>query len=109
MALTSWEASKRDFLDDILNKFGKRDKLGWRKSSKDDKEEEGKKKENKEDNNEEEEEARKQVSLKRMRGETALKSKRMRNNAGNAFRQEITVINIEDEKGFHNISFTRSC
>ena len=100
MALTSWEASKRDFLDDVLNKFGKGDKLGWRKSSKDDKEEDGKEKESKgedkEDNpKEEEEETRKQVGLKRIRGETSLKRKRMRNNAGNAFRQEITVKNIE--------------
>ena len=76
------EASRRDSLDNILNKFGKGDKSERRKGSVDDKEDKKK---------EEEEGGRNRGSLKRIRGETAFKSKRMRTNAGNSFRRDITV------------------
>ena len=81
-ALRSCEASRRNSLDNILNKFGKRDRSERRKGSEDDKEDKKK---------EEEEGRRNRGSLKRIRGETAFKSKRMRTNAGNSFRQDITV------------------
>ena len=76
------EASRRDSLDNILNKFGKGDKSERRKGSEDDKEDKKK---------EEEEGGRNRGSLKRNRRETAFKSKRMRTNAGNSFRRDITV------------------
>ena len=71
------EASRRDSLDNILNKFGKGDKSERRKGSEDDKKEE--------------EDGRIQGRMKRSRGETDFKTKRMRTNAGNTFRQDITV------------------
>ena len=69
----SWrEAQRKESLDKILNKGKGKRGVGL------------------EDN--EEEEARRSRSLKRRRGDpTAFKSKRMRPNAANTFRQDITV------------------
>ena len=76
-ALRSFDASRRNSLDNILTKFGKRDRSERRKGSEDDKKEE--------------EDGRIQGRMKRSRGETDFKTKRMRTNAGNTFRQDITV------------------
>ena len=77
-ALRSFDASRRNSLDNILNKFGKRDRSERRKVSEDDKKEE-------------EDGGRIQGRMKRSRGETDFKTKRMRTNAGNSFRRDITV------------------
>ena len=76
-ALRSCEASRRNSLDNILKRFGKRERSERRKGSEDDKKEE--------------EDGRIQGRMKRSRGETDFKTKRMRTNAGNTFRQDITV------------------
>ena len=106
LALWRGEAhkTKRESLDKVLNKIGKKHDAGGgvglekRKSSKYNKEED-KEKEDKEDDKEEikdkeedEDAARNKGSLKRSRGvETSFNSKRMRPNSANVFRQDVKV------------------
>lgn len=93
------EAHKRDSLDKILSKFGKKDNSEGSersKGSKDNKEEDKKevkekRDQEKEENEEEKEVARSQGSLKRSRGEAAFNTKRMRPNAANIYRQDVKV------------------
>ena len=103
--LASWreKAHKRESLDKILNKFGKKDDsesgvdLERGKGSKNNKEEDKKdnnekdKENNKENNKADKEAAKNQGSLKRSRMETLSNTKRMRPNAANISRQDVQV------------------
>ena len=85
----SWrEAQRRDSLDKILNKVEEKEEEDKKKEEKED---DDKKKEDKEDEKRKEELAR-SWGLKRRKGDpTAFKSKRMRPNAANTLRQDVTV------------------
>ena len=89
------EAHKRESLDKILNKFVKKDGteggvgLERRKSSRGNKEEDKEKEDDKKEDNKEA--GRNQGSSKRSRVETSFKSKRMRPNSANVFRQDVKV------------------
>ena len=98
MASRRGEAQKRESLDKILNKFGKKDDaeggvgLERRKSNKDNKEDDNKGEEDEEGDKEDDKEAAgNHGSLKRSRGETSFNNKRMRPNAVNIFRQDVKV------------------